>query len=623
MEIEVSVQSILQSDVQGRVKVACQLGDTIDSLISTFCIEKGVKHKSNYILRNNQDETLHNTRTIGTCGIKDGDTLYLGTPASDEKTFGYSNWWIFAAISLLIGGIGLVAIATLKVIGDPIPDDYGIVIDAGSSRTSLFVYQWKGNKYHGTGIVEQIAKCRSKASPLADYESNPENAGKSLGDCIETAKQNIPKSEWKNAPIFLGATAGMRMLRERNRTTCDKMMTDVRKELTKTPFKFTEPEKQALILTGTEEGAFAWVTVNYLLGSFGQVVRSKFKSSRHLPTNVGKSKETVGALEMGGASSQITYIPEPGVKIPEDKYAENLTLYGKQYSVFADSFLCYGKGESEKRYLANVLKNNSFANKVQSPCGPKGNILEVASNKIFDEPCVKGAPAIRTYGSAIIPNLSASSKNQTYVFEGTAEPEKCLAYVKEMFNFSASCKYDHCSFNGRYMPPIHGYYLAFSGYWYEMNFLNLTDISQPLTISRFRNSVYSLCNKTWDEVKVMRTSVKDQLPYYCYDGQFILALLLDGFHFNDTTFPQISFVQDVADTKVGWPIGLMLNATNSLPVVTNPNKLNLTLFVLLMLLFIIFILLAIGFACHAKQQRCDNECKYEQLKNVKNYGSAA
>ena len=39
---------------------------------------------------------------------------------------------------------------------------YGIVLDAGSSRTTVYVYQWPAEKENNTGVVSQTCKCSVK-----------------------------------------------------------------------------------------------------------------------------------------------------------------------------------------------------------------------------------------------------------------------------------------------------------------------------------------------------------------------------------------------------------------------------------------------------------------------------
>lgn len=41
----------------------------------------------------------------------------------------------------------------------PLPPQYGMVFDAGSTHTALYIYQWPANKENGTGIVSQVETC--------------------------------------------------------------------------------------------------------------------------------------------------------------------------------------------------------------------------------------------------------------------------------------------------------------------------------------------------------------------------------------------------------------------------------------------------------------------------------
>ena len=49
------------------------------------------------------------------------------------------------------------------------------------------------------------------------------------------------------------------------------ILDSVRATVATYPFNFSLPAKQARILEGKEEGAFGWVTVNFLDGTFGDV----------------------------------------------------------------------------------------------------------------------------------------------------------------------------------------------------------------------------------------------------------------------------------------------------------------------------------------------------------------
>ena len=59
--------------------------------------------------------------------------------------------------------------------------------------------------------------------------------------------------------------------REVNSTITDEILKVVRNTIAEYPFKFTDPAKQARIISGAEEGFYSWITSNYLTGKFGKV----------------------------------------------------------------------------------------------------------------------------------------------------------------------------------------------------------------------------------------------------------------------------------------------------------------------------------------------------------------
>ena len=94
-------------------------------------------------------------------------------------------------------------------------------------------------------------------------------------------------SDYEQVPVFLGATAGMRMLDPSLATT---LIANARTNI-KT-WGFTTKDEWINILSGEQEGVYGWVALNYLLGNFNE-----------------GATETVGALDMGGASAQYTFKP--------------------------------------------------------------------------------------------------------------------------------------------------------------------------------------------------------------------------------------------------------------------------------------------------------------------------
>lgn len=64
---------------------------------------------------------------------------------------------------------------------------------------------------------------------------------------------------------------------------------------------------------------------------------------------------TVGALDMGGASTQITFYTPDKADIPSD-YRKDMELYGSNYTVYTHSYLCFGINEAIRQYQAILVK---------------------------------------------------------------------------------------------------------------------------------------------------------------------------------------------------------------------------------------------------------------------------
>jgi apyrase len=64
--------------------------------------------------------------------------------------------------------------------------------------------------------------------------------------------------------------------------------------------------------------------------------------------------ETTGALDLGGASTQISFVAEEVGLNTSD--VVQVSLYGYTYTLYTHSFQCYGRNEAEKKFLAMLLQ---------------------------------------------------------------------------------------------------------------------------------------------------------------------------------------------------------------------------------------------------------------------------
>ena len=83
-----------------------------------------------------------------------------------------------------------------------------------------------------------------------------------------------------------------------------------------------------------------------------------FFSNQHPPSDAVVPDlivNSVGALDLGGASTQITFIPNHTQTVPQD-FRFDMSLYGSNYSLYAHSFLCYGVNEAAVRLQAVLIQ---------------------------------------------------------------------------------------------------------------------------------------------------------------------------------------------------------------------------------------------------------------------------
>ncbi|XP_032806829.2 ectonucleoside triphosphate diphosphohydrolase 2-like [Petromyzon marinus] len=160
---------------------------------------------------------------------------------------------------------------------------------------------------------------------------------------MDKAKAIVPKDRWADTPLALGATAGMRLLEMSDSVAAKAVLSSVREVLGSYPFSYRE----ARIISGQEEGTYGWITANYFLYNFIQF------------TWLGKwqwttSTKPIGALDLGGASTQITFMTEEPLQGSPDSLT--IQLYGRKYHVYSHSYLCYGRDQAIKRFLSTLYK---------------------------------------------------------------------------------------------------------------------------------------------------------------------------------------------------------------------------------------------------------------------------
>lgn len=372
--------------------------------------------------------------------------------------------------------------------------NYALLIDAGSSASRLHVFEWRSAAADSVPEIQPAPATRAANEAawqlvvdggLSDYAADPEGAGESLAPLLEYARQQLAAAgvEPARATLHLKATAGMRLVPEPARSA---IMADVRGALEASPFDFQAAE----IISGAQEGLFGWISVNYLLGHLG---RGPFTS--------------VGALDLGGASTQITFMP---LDRPESAGAR-FELGGTTYDIYSHSYLDFGQ--------------------------------DVASSAVASRACFpKGYPIPE--GTRGIPDGAL----------GSGDFAACQTTIRGFLE--RPCEASRCSSMGAYQPPLYGDFLAFSGYGYVSSFFGLDPTMSLPELAR-RGTQY--CATDWEQILRDRPAEgqRKYLPSYCFKAAYVVTLLTDGFGFALDTDRVVTAGQ-IQGADVSWVLGALL-----------------------------------------------------------------
>ena len=203
--------------------------------------------------------------------------------------------------------------------------NYGVIIDAGSSGSRLFVYVWPAHDGYADHLIHirplldaQTQKpVVSKISPgLSEFTGvRAANASEYMAPLLDLACRHIPEHLHAGTPLYILATAGMRLLAETDRTA---IITNLRTQLPK-KYKFQIVDSHIDVIDGQMEGVYSWIAVNYILGRFehgksetavasqASVARADDTSAVLQAPTRDNRPDTVGMIDMGGASVQIAF----------------------------------------------------------------------------------------------------------------------------------------------------------------------------------------------------------------------------------------------------------------------------------------------------------------------------
>ena len=387
---------------------------------------------------------------------------------------------------------------------------FGLMLDAGSTGTRLHIYTWTNSSASTTAYPIHVHEAWSqKTGPgLSHFAGNPSHAPLTLVPLMVFAKHHIRGSRHAaNTYLYLRATAGLRELR---RLESSLILASVTKYLKRGCRDLGFQFMGATIISGTEEGGFAWLSVNFLTGQL-----------QH-------PNATFGALDMGGSSTQIMFQPAKPPK--EDAYTINLGN-GTAFNPYVHTYTGYGMQAAYHRVLAYLrVWPLALLMATSVPCLPEG----------FTQHTLHG------------------------LLRGTGDPDACESDIQTALFPSALCMHTQCGLSGAYQPRLSGVFYAFSGFAYVAEFLRVTGEDG---LGKLRHAGRKYLHYKWSHLKHRFPDVEEKyLSLYGFDALYLYRLL-KGYGFGDDPHDghRIRFGTSLASAggamSLGWPLGAMLFET--------------------------------------------------------------
>ncbi|KAI9683576.1 MAG: Golgi apyrase [Trizodia sp. TS-e1964] len=403
---------------------------------------------------------------------------------------------------------------------------YGVILDAGSSGTRVYVYKWLENskakkvasmsEMKNLPVLTTQKKWAKKIKPgISAFADKPELVGPDhLESLLLHALDHVPENAVPSTPLFLMATAGMRLLPlNKQRELLSQICTYAQST---TNFLLPDCDLHIQIIPGETEGLYGWVAANYLLGGFD-------RPEEHAH---GKGHHTYGFLDMGGASAQIAFVPNATETL---KHANDLKLLRlrsidgvpSEYQVYTNTWLGFGMNQARKRYIEALLDSSSTHDAKELP-----------------DPCLPVGLSVTKDGKFISPETSESQGKETFLL-GTGRFAECLQQTYPLLDITGPCQSQPCLHKGGNVPAIDfevNHFVGVSEFWHTTH--EVFDIShkdENYDFATYQNRVKAFCSQDWDDItkgvaagkwgeKVNEATVAE----VCFKASWLINVLHDG-----------------------------------------------------------------------------------------------
>lgn len=364
-----------------------------------------------------------------------------------------------------------------------------LIFDAGSTGTRVYIFEYdfpKGSVVPRVYSPDRILKTDLDPKGTSwSYSIKPGihtlvNDRKKIDAYLEKIMNfvlgKIPdfKENQPRMRMFFNATAGVRSLSKKDQTS---LVNDVALFFKKIGMK----DKRTEVLDGNREGIYSWITINTLLGNI----------------NLQKGEfSTVGVLDMGGYSTQITFVP--------------LELSGKNIIRVSLGSLIY------------ELYTNSF-----DGFGVRTSIDALSSPDCFNQDIDKNLV------SGLVKDMSGSPSGNY---------QDCKQAIQRKLFTSCEKNKRYCTLKNAEVPRIWGKFFAISGFAFLDRIFRFSRFSSE-SIDKLGTHI---CQQKWSDLV---DSYKDRdkaefLATSCFEMAYYSTFLSGEYHLPGSRNSGVGFGSD-------------------------------------------------------------------------------
>ncbi|KAI9743147.1 MAG: Guanosine-diphosphatase [Claussenomyces sp. TS43310] len=421
---------------------------------------------------------------------------------------------------------------------------YALMIDAGSTGSRIHVYRFNncGPTPYLEDEVFKMTERKAGGSGLSSYKEDAEGAAKSLDVLMEEALKTVPDKLKPCSPVAVKATAGLRLLGEE---MSQKILDAVRTRLeTEYPFPVVSREENGVvIMDGKDEGVYAWITTNYLLGKIGGPDHS----------------ETAAVFDLGGGSTQIVFEPtfkSPSGGMPE-KMAQgdhkyDLSFGGRAFELYQHSHLGYGL-MSARKAIHKVLIDGLHQSSPNDQSWTK---------KPVTNPCI--APGMNRTVTVELGDSHPLGETLEIAMHGPSSPSaaQCRGLAEKILEKESACTLAPCSFKGVHQPSLEKTFAREDIYTFSYFYDRTQPLGMPdsFTLKELHDLTSQVCGGKahWDMFSSIPGAL-DELqgrPEHCLDLNFMMALLHTGYEMPIDR--EVKIAKKIKGNELGWCLGASL-----------------------------------------------------------------